>query len=367
MKRATIIGAGFSGCTLAMLLKEKGWSVTVIEKENFVGGGVRTFFYAGHPFTYGPRHFLSPYREAYEFLNGYVPLRDIKKVNYTFVEGDRTFYTYPIHEDDIPRMSEADQIRRELADRPEESSPQNFEEFWIHRVGKTLYSKYVNEYNKKAWILQSNTEMDFGFEATVKAKPLESGERHEYKEWYNCYPIPHDGYNRYFDIALDGCDVLLNTVLSGFDLEKRAVHFDGQTIDGDILISTISPDTLMDYQYGELKYVGRDFHTVVLPIESIFPEDVYFIYYPNSNDSQTRVVEFKKFTLHKSPHTLLLVEIPSLSSKLYPTMIQSEVDKAQRYIDALPENVYSLGRMGIYRYIDIDDVILQSMEFVENL
>ena len=48
-------------------------------------------------------------------------------------------------------------------------------------------------------------------------------------------------------------------------------------------------------------------------------------------------------------------------------MIQAEVDKAQKYIDALPEKVYSVGRMGTYRYIDIDDIILQSQKFVQEL
>ena len=105
----------------------------------------------------------------------------------------------------------------------------------------------------------------------------------------------------------------------------------------------------------------------LLPIESIFPDNVYFLYYPNNTETQTRVVEFKKFTLHKSPYTLLLLEVPSLNNKLYPTMIKSEVDKAQKYIDALPKDVYSLGRMGIYRYIDIDDVILQAKDFVKKL
>ena len=108
-------------------------------------------------------------------------------------------------------------------------------------------------------------------------------------------------------------------------------------------------------------------HKVVLPLEHVFPEDVYFIYYPNASEAHTRVVEYKKFTLHDSPHTLLGVEVPSLKNKLYPTMIQAEVDKAQKYIDALPEKVYSVGRMGTYRYIDIDDIILESQEFVESL
>ena len=367
MKTAVIIGAGMSGCVPAMLLRERGWKVTVIDQADFTGGGVRTFFHGGHPYTYGPRHFLSPYPEAYEFLNRYVPLRDIKKINYTFIEGDGAFYTYPIHEDDVGKMPESDLIQQELASLPEESDAANFEEFWIGRVGETLYSKYVKEYNKKAWQLQSNVEMDFGFEATVKRRPLESGELHEYKDWFNCYPIAHDGYNKFFDIALEGCEVHLNTRITDYDVENMTVYAGDQSFKGDILISTISPDILFNYQYGELKYVGREFHKIVLPIESVFPDSVYFVYYPNASEAQTRVVEYKKFTLHQSPSTLLGVEIPSLRNKLYPTMIRAEVDKAQKYIDNLPSNVYSVGRMGKYRYIDIDDIIIESIKFVDSL
>lgn len=367
MKKAIVIGAGFSGCTAAFLLRKKGWSVTVIETADYIGGGVRTFFYGGHPYTFGPRHFLSPYKEAYDFLVQYVPMRDIKKINYTYVEADQAYYTYPIHEEDISKMPEAKQIERELANRPEEFAGENFEEFWTHRVGETLYKKFVKEYNKKAWQLSSNTEMNFGFEATVKRKPLESGDRYEFKGHYNCYPIAPDGYNRYFDIALEGCEVRLNTRITGFDLKKPSIRIGSEMLTCDALISTTSPDLLMDYQYGELKYVGREFHKIVLPVEYAFPKDVYFIYYPNVTEAHTRVVEYKKFTQHKSPHTLLGIEIPSLKNKLYPTMIKSEVEKAERYIKALPKNVYSIGRMGIYRYIDIDDIIIQSLEFVKKL
>lgn len=368
MKRAVIIGAGFAGCTPALLLKQQGWSVTVIDKAGFVGGGVRTFFHGGHPYTYGPRHFLSPYPEAYEFLTRYVPMRPIKKINYTFIEGDQAFYTYPIHTDDIDKMPEAAKIRRELSALPEEAAAHNFEEFWTQRVGSTLYDKYVKHYNRKAWRLDSNTQMDFGFEATVKRKPLESGDRYEYRDWYNCYPIPEDGYNGYFDIALEGCEVLLNTTITGYDLQRPAVQLsDGRRLEADILISTVSPDELMEHQFGELKYVGRDFLKVVLPVEFAFPPEVYFVYYPNANETQTRAVEYKKFTQHQSPHTLIGIEIPSMNNKLYPTMIQSEVDKAQRYLDALPDHVFSVGRMGTYRYVDIDDIILQSLKLMERI
>ena len=101
LKKATVIGAGISGCMYAWALQQKGWNVTVIEKAPFTGGGCRTFTYAGHPYTWGPRHFLSPHPEAYDFLNKVVPLRDLKKINYNYQDDIDTFFTYPPHEDDI--------------------------------------------------------------------------------------------------------------------------------------------------------------------------------------------------------------------------------------------------------------------------
>jgi len=351
------------------MLRGKGWHVVVIERAPIIGGGVRTFFHGGHPFTYGPRHFLSPYPEAYEFLNKHVPMRDLRKLNYAYVERDQQFYSYPIHEDDIPRMPEAKQIQAELDALPEETEANNFEEFWAGRIGGTLYEKFITHYNKKAWQLNDNIEMDFGFEATVKRRTIESGDRREMEGWYNCYPIAHDGYNAFFEMALEGCEVRLETEIEAFDVAACSVRIKdtGDIIDGDMMISTTSPDALLDYQFGELGYVGREFQKLVLPIEHVFPEDVYFLYYPNPNEQHTRIVEYKKFTQHESPQTLLVVEIPSMKNKLYPMLIKSHVERAQKYLDALPDNVHSVGRQGTYRYIDVDDIIMAGLEFQKQL
>ena len=72
----------------------------------------------------------------------------------------------------------------------------------------------------------------------------------------------------------------------------------------DILINTIAPDTLFNYRHGELKFIGRDLHTFVLPGKHAFPKDVFFIYFPNT-EKFTRLVEYKKFTRHKSKNTLI--------------------------------------------------------------
>lgn len=367
MKKALVIGSGFTGCMFSMMLREKGWEVTVIEKAPVTGGGVRTFYHGGHPFTYGPRHFIGPEEnyKAFEFLEKFVPMRHIKKLNYSYQEKDDFFASYPIHADDIDQLSDAEQIKKELASLPEESKAMNFEEFWIGRVGETLYDRFNKYYNLKAWQLTDNRQMDFGFEATVKRKPLETESRYEFHTGYiSAYPTVPEGYNNFFDVALNGCEVLLNSEVANFDLDNCKVHLNnGEVLSGDLLISTISPDVLLDYCWGELAYVGRDFFKIVLPIEHALPEDVYFLYYPNASEQQTRVTEFKKFTIHKSPNTLITLEVPSMNNKLYPTMIKKQVDLAQKYIDALPDNILSVGRMGTYRYVDMDDIILQGLAF----
>jgi len=371
MKKAIVIGSGFTGCMFAMMLRQKDWDVTVIEKAPIAGGGVRTFYHGGHPFTYGPRHFIGPEssRPAFEFLDKIIPMRHLDKMNLSYQEKDDIFVSYPTHEDDIDKLSDADKIRAELAALPEESQATNFEEFWIGRVGETLYDRFNKHYNLKAWQLETNTEMDFGFEATVKRKPLETGSRYEFHTgWINAYPLAEDGYNKFFDVSLDGCNVMLGAEVVDFDIDNCAVTLkDGEKLTADIMISTVSPDILHKFCWGELAYVGREFYKIVLPIEQALPDDVYFLYYPNESEQQTRVTEFKKFTQHESGNTLISLEVPSMKNKLYPTMIKSQVDLAQRYIDALPDHIHSVGRMGIYRYVDIDDIILQGLEFQKEL
>ena len=87
MKKAIIIGAGFTGCMFAMMLRKKGWSVEVFDMSSLTGGGVRTFYHGGHPYTYGPRHFIGPETnmKAFEFLNKIITTERFNpKGNYGF-------------------------------------------------------------------------------------------------------------------------------------------------------------------------------------------------------------------------------------------------------------------------------------------
>src|ERR1700686_5527829 len=116
MKTALVIGGGFAGCAAAHQLGlQGGWDVTLIEQLPYLGAGVRTQWTGGHPWTYGPRHFLTQREDLYAFLDKYMPLRSCADHQFAaYVEKDQAFYSYPIHADDIPRMPEAGAIRAEL-------------------------------------------------------------------------------------------------------------------------------------------------------------------------------------------------------------------------------------------------------------
>jgi UDP-galactopyranose mutase len=392
VKKALVLGGGFAGCAAAhQLMLLGGWDVTLVEQAPFLGAGNRTMYYGGHPHTFGPRHFLTPWPEVFEYLNRYVPLRSCADHQFlTYVEPDQRFYGYPIHADDLPEMPDAKQIESELSGvnmaalarlSPDELSKldrkavrklnlaadaKNFEEFWINSIGRALYEKFIDGYSRKMWMIDDNKEID-DFTWSPKGVTIKEGARAAWDTAISAYPIAFNGYDDYFRISTEGVKVLLKTKIEKYDIPAKTVVINGSKQTYDIIVNSISPDGLFDYCHGELPYIGREFHRIVLPIEFALPEHVYFIYYAN-RESFTRIVEYKKFTLHKSPTTLISLEIPSKANKLYPVPFESEKARAKKYFDEMPDGVFNVGRAGKYLYnVDIDDTIEHAFRLAEAL
>ena len=360
--KVLIIGAGPAGCAAVHKLSEiDDLDITIIDKAKHLGAGVRTNFYGGHPYTFGPRHFFTQNQEVYDYLNSIVPLRDCGDHQFiSYVEEDNAFYNFPIHMDDVRSMPDSNKIINEINDAHGVKYAKNFEEYWINSVGKTLYNKIIKNYTAKMW--QMDPRNIDTFKWSPKGVTIKDGPRAALDNCMSAYPLANDGYNRFFDTIQDKCRVLLNVSIDKFDIKNKSVIINNENLFFDIIINTISPDILFDYCYGELAYLGRDVHLIVFPTEHVFPENVYFLYYPNS-EKHTRLVEYKKFTQHKDKHSLVGIEYPSNNGKHYPIPIRSEMEKAEKYYKLMPEGVFSVGRAGSYRYlVDIDDCIEQAFE-----
>jgi UDP-galactopyranose mutase len=366
MKKAIILGAGFAGCTTAYLLKRSGWDCTVIEKEKHPGGGCRTFFYGGHPFTKGPRPYYGYSEKIFGWIDQFVPMRRFRHELLSYVEGEKKFFSYPIHQDDIPIMSQAEKIEGELAQRDNSKPPADFEEYWVNRVGQTLYEMFVKKYSQKMWLIQNNTALDT-FNWSAKDKPIQQGTRECYQGSIIGYPRDYNGYNVYFEKMLSGVDILYGRTVEKADLENRAIIFkDGLYLKGDILISSIPIEELCQYQHGPLPYAGRDFIEFVLPCKQVFPNNIRFCHY-TQDEPYTRIVEYKKLTYYESNNTLIGLEIPSMSNKLYPYMIKKYLKTAKQYISELPNHVFSIGRLGTYQYSTIEQTIAQAFDAVTKI
>lgn len=370
MKTALVIGGGFAGCAAAhQLALLGGWDVTLVEAQPFLGAGVRTMYYGGHPHTFGPRHFLTQDEKLYAFLDKYVPLRRCAGHEFlTYVERDQAFYNFPIHRDDIVRMPDKSQIEGELGRVTLEgvAAARNLEEYWIASVGKTLCDKFISGYSKKMWQIDDNRLID-DFAWSPKGVAIKDGPRAAWDVALSAYPYAANGYDDYFDIATAEAKIHLGTRIESYDIPRKTVVLRGEKRSFDVIVNTIPPDLLFEQCFGELPFVGRDFHRIVLPVEHCFPENVYFLYFAGP-EQFTRIVEYKKFTRHKSPTTLLGLEIPSKNGKHYPLPFKSEQAKAQKYLDLMPDGVFSIGRPGSYRYnVDIDDTIAHAMDVAAKL
>ena len=381
--KVLIIGAGFAGCNAAHILSEKrsNWTFDIVESSGTIGGGVKTYFYGGHPYTYGPRHFLTEVEDTYKFICKYLDMEMLGSdhENLTYVEPDQQFYTYPPHIQDIEKMSDKEKINDEIKNKIKNVNElKTFKDHWLYACGNTLYNKFAKTYSEKMWGINDNDDLD-GEEFGPGLKPSEWDGQYnmickvkirtgakaawDIKSVISAFPTHKDGYNRYFDAATSAknINIHLNTKITDFDIDNYKVKINNEWHKYDIIINTASPEILRKNEYGDLRWRGRDFIKVVLPVENIFPKNVIFMYFANK-EPFTRIVEYKKFYKYKSNQSLMVMEVPSNKNKLYPYPAKKDQLLAKKYHDSMPKNVFHTGRAGTYRYIDMDDIILQSMK-----
>ena len=175
MKKVLIIGGGIAGCAAAHILSKIGnLDILLVEKSGFLGAGNRTFWWGGHPYTFGPRHFLTKQQKLFQYLNDIVPLRDCSEHKFlTYAEKDNQFYNMPLSYDDVDCMPDKNKVYEQLKSLDKNKKAENFEEFWMNSIGSILYNKVVKNYNKKMWMVDDNTVFK-SFKWTTKGDPIKN-------------------------------------------------------------------------------------------------------------------------------------------------------------------------------------------------
>jgi UDP-galactopyranose mutase len=228
------------------------------------------------------------------------------------------------------------------------------EDVIVSRIGRELYEKFFRTYTRKQWGLDPS-ELDASVTSRV---PVRTNRDDRYfTDTYQVMPL--HGYTRMFERMLShpNVKVLLNADYR--EVQSAIAHAD--------VIFTGPIDEYFDYQFGKLPYRSLEFKFETRNVAVAQPGPV--INYPNEN-AYTRVTEFKYLTGQEHPKTTLVYEYPRADGDPYYPVPQPQntlLYKKYQELAAATPGVHFLGRLGTYKYYNMDQVVAQALTLFARL
>lgn len=355
-----IVGAGFSGSVLAeRLARDAGRRVLVVDRRNHIGGNA----YDRHDAAgllihqYGPHIFHTNSREVFDYLSRFTEWRNYQHRVLASVDGQ--LLPIPINRETINRLYGLQLSSREaeqfLAAVAEARDPVlTSEDAVISQVGSDLYKRFFRNYTRKQWGLDPS-ELDAQVTARVPVRTNADG-RYFTDSFQS---MPRHGFTRLFENLLDhkNIHILLQT-------DYRDV---AGVIPYGEMIFTGPIDEYFDFCHGKLPYRSLDFRHETLEVEWFQP--VAVVNYPNDY-AFTRVTEFKHLTGQQHPKTSIVYEFPqAVGDPYYPIPKPENAALYSRYQALARETpgVHFAGRLGTYRYYNMDQVVAQALTLYKHL
>lgn len=359
-KKYLVVGAGFSGAVIARKLSEGGFKVVCIDKRNHIAGNCHT---ERDKLTnvmvhkYGPHIFNTNNKEVWDYINSYGELRPYK--NRVIANTEKGVFSLPMNLLTInqffgvklkPNEVEV-YLKSKIVDIQE---PKNFEEQALSMLGSELYYNFFYGYTKKQWGCEPQ-ELPASI---LKRLPV----RFNYDDNY---------YNsKYQGIPKDGYTVIVNNILNHDNIEVilEKEYNRNMNQDFDHVFYTGPIDGYFDYKYGRLGY-----RTVYFKEES-FKGDHQgnaVINYCEENIEYTRVHEHKHFAPWENHDKTIVLKEYSKETKpndepYYPKRLPDDLkllDLYKKEIINSNSNVSFVGRLATYRYLDMDKVIEEALEY----
>ena len=335
----------------------------MIDRRNHVAGNIYTEKMAGiNVHKYGAHIFHTSDREVWEYVNQFAEFNNY--VNSPLAVYRDELYNLPFNMNTFSKMwgirtpKEARQmIERQVAELGI-TEPQNLEEQALSLVGTDVYTKLIKGYTEKQWGRDCRELPVF----IIRRLPCRFTYDNNYfnDRWQG---IPIGGYTQMVEKMLEGADVLLQT--DYFDLIREQPEL------AHTVVYTGCIDEFFGYRLGALKYRSVRFETEELPEENYQGNAV--VNYTDREVPYTRVIEHKHFEFGKQPTTVISREYSAeWKPGLEPYYPVNDAENSALYaqyqqLAAQQENVIFGGRLGQYRYYDMDKVIRAAMDELEKL
>lgn len=356
-----VVGAGLFGAIFAYEANKRGKKVLVIDKRSHIGGNVYTEKIEGiNVHKYGAHIFHTDNQYVWDYINKFA--RFNRFTNSPIAIYDNKVYNLPFNMNTFNQLwgvrkpKEAKEIISKQVEESGIKSPKNLEEQAIFLAGYDIYEKLIKGYTEKQWGKKAHELPSF----IIKRIPLRFVYDNNYfNDQYQGIPI--GGYSQIFEKLLSNIEVRLNV-----DFIKDRDKY--QNIAKRILYTGMI-DEYYDYQFGKLEYRTLRFDTKVLDTDNFQGNAV--VNYTNYDVPYTRIIEHKHFEFAVSEKTVVTYEYPLQwkegSEPFYPINDERNSELLKKYTN-LSENdskVIFGGRLGKYKYYDMDDVIEEVIKLVE--
>ena len=358
-----IVGAGLYGAVMAHELTKRGKTCLVIDRRGHIAGNVYTKEIAGiNVHQYGAHIFHTSNREVWDYVNQFAEFNHYVN-SPVAVYGDE-LYNLPFNMNTFSKMwgvRTPKEAKEKIAQQVAQlgiTEPKNLEEQALSLVGTDVYTKLVKGYTEKQWGRDCRDLPAF----IIKRLPCRFTYDNNYfnDRWQG---IPIGGYTKMVEKMLSGVEVRLNTDYAALmerepDIAKKIIY-------------TGCIDEFFGYRLGALQYRSVRFETEELPEENHQGNAV--VNYTHRDVPYTRVIEHKHFEFGTQPTTVISREYsaewkPGLEP-YYPVNDEKNAALYAEYqkLAAAQDRVLFGGRLGAYRYYDMDKVVEAALADVQKV
>ena len=370
-----IVGTGLFGSIFAYEANKKGKRCLVIDKRPHIGGNIYTENIDGiNVHKYGAHIFHTSNKEVWDYIQQFAEFN--RYTNSPVARYKNELYNLPFNLNTFSRMfnlitpqdieKKLDEERKEGLAKLNGREPSNLEEQAISLVGTTVYEKLIKGYTEKQWGMPCTELPTF----IIKRLPVRMiYDNNYFNDKYQGIPI--GGYTQIIEKMLDGIDVKLN-----YDFFEHKEELENIA---DKIVFTGQIDKYYDYKFGKLEYRSVRFETEELNVDNYQGNAV--VNYTHRDIPYTRIIEHKHFEQGKQLGNEI-TEGPSVGKTIisreysdkwdsskepyYPINNEKNNELYQKYeeLASKDDKVIFGGRLGQYKYYDMDKVIVEALNLV---